>query len=118
MRISDWSSDVCSSDLACAPCGQSIAGDVDAAEQLRPLQTVKIERQGFAVVDDAERDDGLAVGQICQFAGRQDFHLDFRMEAREIGKVRHEQMTRKDRDRKSKRPNSNHTCETRMPYSA
>src|SRR3546814_18460619 len=51
---------------ACAPCGQSIAGDVDAAEQLRPLQTVKIERQGFAVVDDAERDVGLAVGQICQ----------------------------------------------------
>src|SRR3546814_313910 len=27
-----------------APCGKAIAGDVDAAEQLRPLQAVKIER--------------------------------------------------------------------------
>src|SRR3546814_6167316 len=45
MRISDWSSDVCSSDLA----------------------------------------------------GRQDFHLDVRMETREIGEVRHEQMCRKER---------------------
>src|SRR6185312_5059268 len=38
------------------PRGQSIAGHVDAAEQLRSLQAVKIERQGFAVVDDADRD--------------------------------------------------------------
>jgi hypothetical protein len=30
---------------------------------------VKIERQGFAVVDDADRDVGVSVGQICQLAG-------------------------------------------------
>jgi NAD(P)-dependent dehydrogenase (short-subunit alcohol dehydrogenase family) len=58
---------------------------------------VKIERQGFAVVDDADRDVGLSVGQICQLAGRQDFHLDVRMQTREIGEVRHEQVCREGR---------------------
>lgn len=38
------------------PCGQPFAGDVDAAEQLRSLQPVKIERKSLAVVDDADRD--------------------------------------------------------------
>ncbi len=46
------------------PLGESIAGDVEAAEQLRSLQAVKIERQGFAVVDDTDRHVGLSVGQI------------------------------------------------------
>ena len=58
---------------------------------------MKIERQGFAVVDDTDRDIGLSVGQICQFAGRQDFHLDVRMQTREIGEVRHQQVCREGR---------------------
>src|SRR5438270_178491 len=58
---------------------------------------MKIERQGLAVVDDADRDVGLSVGQICQLAGRQDFHLDLRMQTREIGEVRHEQVCREGR---------------------
>jgi hypothetical protein len=41
---------------------------------------VKIQRQGFAVVDDADRNVGLSVGQICQLAGRQDFHDLFKKE--------------------------------------
>src|ERR1700692_3159881 len=72
-------------------------GHVDASEQLRSLQAVKIEGQGFAVVDDAERAVGLSAVQICQFAKRQDFHLDVRMETREIGEVRHEQVCREGR---------------------
>src|SRR5580658_2519103 len=76
------------------PRGEAIAGHVDAAEQFRSLQTVKIERQGFAVVDDADRDVGLSVGQICQLTVRQDFHLDVRIQTREIGEVRHEQVCR------------------------
>ena len=58
---------------------------------------MKIERQGLAVVDDADRRVGLAVGQIGQFAGRQDLHLDVRMQTREIGEVRHEQVCREGR---------------------
>src|SRR3546814_15396713 len=38
-----------------APCGQSITRYEDAAEQFRPLHTVKLERQDFAVVDDETR---------------------------------------------------------------
>src|SRR6202000_1552906 len=53
------------------PRGQAIAGHIDAAEQLRSLQAVKIGRQGFAVVDDADRDVGLSAGQIFQPARRQ-----------------------------------------------
>ena len=58
---------------------------------------MKIERQGLAIVDDADRDVGLSVGQIRQLAGRQDFHLDVRMQTREIGEVRHEQVCREGR---------------------
>jgi hypothetical protein len=58
---------------------------------------VKIERQRFAIVDDADRHVGLPVGQICQLAGRKDFHLDLRMKTGEIGEVRHQQMCREGR---------------------
>jgi hypothetical protein len=53
---------------------------------------VKIERQGLAVVDDADRDIGLPVGQVCQFAGRQDLHFDVGMQTREVGEIGHEQV--------------------------
>lgn len=76
------------------PRGQSIPGHVDGAEQLRSLHAMKILRQGFALVDDADRDVGLTVGQICQFAERQDIHLDIGMQTREIGEIRHQQMCR------------------------
>src|SRR3546814_13567551 len=46
-----------------APCGTAIAGDVDAAEQLRPLQAGKSERKGLALVDDADSAVGLSFAQ-------------------------------------------------------
>src|SRR6202034_4485001 len=55
-----------------APRGKQVAGYVDTTEQLRPLQAMKIERQGVAIVDDADRDIGLSVGQIHQLTGGQD----------------------------------------------
>jgi hypothetical protein len=78
--------------LARMPLGEASAGHVEAAEQLRPLLAVKIGRQGFAVVDDADRHVGLSIGQVCQLARGQDFHRDARMQTYELGKVRHEQV--------------------------
>ena len=52
------------------------AGHVDAAEQLRSLQAVKIERQGFAVVDDADRDIGL---RLVRFASSPDDKISISM---------------------------------------
>ena len=49
------------------PRGQEVVGHVDAAEQLRSFQGVKIGRQSVAVVDDADRDVGFPVGQIHRF---------------------------------------------------
>jgi hypothetical protein len=46
-----------------APRGKEVAGHVDTAEQLRSLQAVKIGRHGVAVVDDADRNVDLSVGQ-------------------------------------------------------
>src|ERR1700755_512946 len=63
---------------------ESFAGHVDAAEQLRSLQSMKVERQGFAVVGDADRDVGFSIRQIRELAGRHDFHLDVRMQTRKI----------------------------------
>jgi hypothetical protein len=57
---------------------------------------VKIKRQGLAVVDHANGHVGLSVGQICQLAGRQYFHLDVRMQTRELGEVRDEKVCRED----------------------
>src|SRR5580658_7129032 len=71
-----------------APYVKEIAGHVDAAEDLRSLQAMQIERQGILVVDDADRDVSLSIGQICQLAGRQYFQLDVGMQTRKIGDVR------------------------------
>jgi hypothetical protein len=68
-----------------------------SSPQKRRLQPAK---EGFAVVDGADRHVGLSVGQICQLAGRQDFHLDVRMQTREIGEVRHEQVCREGRSQR------------------
>jgi hypothetical protein len=50
------------------PCGESIARHVDTTEQIRSFHAVKIERQRFAIVDDANRHVGLSLGEVCQFA--------------------------------------------------
>lgn len=73
---------------------QAVARYVNAGREIRPLQTMKIKWQSLPVNYDADRDIGLSVGQIRDFAGRQDFHLDIRMQTHEIGKVGHEQMCR------------------------
>jgi hypothetical protein len=64
-----------------APRGKQVAGHVDSAEQIRSLQAVKIERQGVAVVDNADRDVGLSVGQIHRLVGGQYLHLDLGVKA-------------------------------------
>ena len=58
---------------------------------------MEIERQGLAVINDADRDIGVPVGEVNQLAGRQDFHLDVGMQTRESGEIRHEQACREDR---------------------
>ena len=50
---------------------------MDTAEQLWSLQAVKIERQGVAVVDDADHDVDLSIGQIHRLLEGQYLHLTF-----------------------------------------
>src|SRR3546814_6218653 len=127
MRISDWSSDACSSDLAPAHCrifirlvrlaqiGQRlVATDVERAEHHRPvagrLQHIAIE-PGLP----------LAAGKRCR-----DEELEFGPEKAdpfgtrrvESAEVVHEARIDQQGDRKSTRLNSSHSCACRMPTSA
>src|SRR3546814_11704026 len=64
MRISDWSSDVCSSDLAEKP---SAASSSDATSMNGTLRTANSEmRIDGALLDDAH---GFAIGEICRAIG-------------------------------------------------
>ena len=67
---------------------------------------MKIERQSAAIIDDADRDISLSVGQIHQFAGGKDLNLDFGVETREIGEIRHEQMCREGRRQRHPQPSA------------
>src|SRR4051812_29949175 len=59
-----------------APRGQPIERHINAREQLRPLNAMKIERQGLTIGDNTDRDVRLSVGQIHHLAGRYDLHLE------------------------------------------
>src|SRR3546814_12910364 len=57
-----------------APCGKAIAGDGDAAEQIRPLPAVKVERWGFSILSASYRNVGSSLGQSFPFARTPAFH--------------------------------------------
>src|SRR5690606_15686792 len=82
---------------SCTPRGKKIAGHIDAAEKIRPLKAVKIERQGVTIIYDTDRNVGFTVGQIDKPVGGRHLHLDLRMETRKFGEVRHEQACREGR---------------------
>ncbi len=67
---------------------------------------MKIEWQFAAVIDDADRDIGLSVGQIHKLTGGQDLNLDLGVETREIGEIRHEQMCRERRRQRHPQPSA------------
>src|SRR3546814_9549810 len=122
MRISDWSSDVCSSDLAGGT-------------------KVEIEETGggwYAItapwLDDAEKVQGRDAAETRQreihAAGEPDNYKGVTLTAGENGwyvitrdgsetelKVHGEEQARADADRKSTRLNSSHQCASRLPSS-
>src|SRR3546814_9716166 len=110
MRISDWSSDVCSSDLVCI--AHALGGDLGA---LADHQT----GTGPLSVVDAHQ----VVGQVARLARAhpgQWGHEDtvggaHRTEVERLEQARHGIHAG---DRKSTRLNSNHYCAPRMPSSA
>src|SRR3546814_7004985 len=109
MRISDWSSDVCSSDLiAPQPIGNR-AVDVAAVENLARIDPRRDE-DGAARAAELDR---RAPGDIHRHADvAQGAHLFENL----IALV--EQLRAAGRDRKSTRPNSSHSCADRTPPSA
>src|SRR3546814_9429505 len=109
MRISDWSSDVCSSDLSGGETDQHEADIVDRRISEQALDVLLPDR-----ADSAENDRGER---------QEDDDLLPRRERRTLGAHRldqdaHEQRHRRALDRKSTRLNSLHSCATRMPSSS
>src|SRR3546814_1580086 len=98
MRISDWSSDVCSSDLLLVQQAAGLGGDlvrpllVDAARKAlaQPLEADDHVGDGFmlAVAADAERDDPRQKLGIARNIGDEREHLlvAIRSEERRVGK--------------------------------
>src|SRR3546814_8466877 len=96
MRISDWSSDVCSSDLLCR-----FAGHVVADESRGQFEAVDFQRHAILF-------DQNDVAPVVALVDRQDHQGVDTACARNIFLC----------DRKSQRPNSNHLYDLRMPTSA
>src|SRR3546814_19082491 len=84
MRISDWSSDVCSSDLGhqVAPVVRAVAGDVD--DLARALEAVVVE-QGRSEVDGAA-DRGVVRRPRAALRQRHGKGRSRRSEERRVGK--------------------------------
>src|SRR3546814_6532348 len=106
MRISDWSSDVCSSDLARSDRKVPIAADAVASDETRLR------------VADPHRWDGLAdpylyriLAEVRDAKGRLIDRVEQPLGIRTIA-------IDADTDRKSTRLNSSHSCASRMPSSA
>src|SRR3546814_6424877 len=105
MRISDWSSDVCSSDLRMHPALEiPVAGEHRADGEVLGLDGVVdrlgqragvADAGGAAIADEVEAERVEVVLQICRL-----------------------EIVRDDLDRKSTRLHSSHYCATRMPSSA
>src|SRR3546814_17599298 len=80
MRISDWSSDVCSSDLLVVVLLQRQADSVD----LRPALPVERDDQQFVTREPPAGNDRVAVGRNDDVAAE---HQAARSEARRVGRV-------------------------------
>src|SRR3546814_9495599 len=100
MRISDWSSDVCSSDLAAT---QEIANNVQQAASGTQQVTNNI-----SGVTQAASETGGAVAQMQSSSGELAHQAEYL-------KVEVDKFLQ---DRKSTSLNSSHKCATRMPSSA
>src|SRR3546814_1440736 len=108
MRISDWSSDVCSSDL--------LHVLVDAARALDVAAGEPADERDVHAADEAD-DAGLGSH------GRQHTHhirpfLLAKQDGLHVGRLHHRIDDGKAGDRKSTRLNSSHYCASRMPYPA
>src|SRR3546814_1348615 len=123
MRISDWSSDVCSSDLFCSTVGsrQIVVGDAAEAERQIGDQMLGGEhfqdgqigdgRQGVrAELQGCRAGPGSLEGHVLQVESHQltdaRAAVDMRDNLQQVV------------DRKSTRLNSSHSCEYSMPSSA
>src|SRR3546814_15236822 len=91
MRISDWSSDVCSSDLEGAVVGagagrpaRAAAGDVDLVDLVEPAGCVTGQQAGVAGREPRADDDGHP--PPGGFGAEVEEGLDVRSEARRVGK--------------------------------
>src|SRR3546814_12663767 len=70
MRISDWSSDVCSSDLASTPGKLVVAGDARPIRSVARAPAPAPAAVGLARGDDAESEDECrGDGEACRVAG-------------------------------------------------
>src|SRR3546814_12216154 len=86
MRISDWSSDVCSSDLAIAMALCTLISSASAADQTCKAKAIKQKLAGEALlnfVKQCETDALMACAN--KTAGRPDL-MDARSEERRVGK--------------------------------
>src|SRR3546814_2445956 len=127
MRISDWSSDVCSSDLD----RQAGAGtEVDTTDCLLVLigerrldeaddgQRVRERRVGLTWDHgDARNVHHAIIGIVSLFRGAGVGHADDQVLDLDVPEI-DRQADVADRDRKSTRLNSSHYCASRMPSSA
>src|SRR3546814_1674947 len=107
MRISDWSSDVCSSDLASAGPRSAHASDLDIIGEDELSQDLQAFLQ-FLVLPTGEgelRDRRL----VARLAARQ-LHEGGEIAALGMGSPAHQRP-----DRKSTRLNSSHSCASSMP---
>src|SRR3546814_1121742 len=109
MRISDWSSDVCSSDLAWHRQRQQYLDQYlqarSAVDQRALLQLIGDRAEIAHQQPGAERDEEGRVGEDERQAGIEDT----------IGE---HHGGKRDEDRKSTRLTSSHSCASRMPSSA
>src|SRR3546814_1354251 len=118
MRISDWSSDVCSSDLAVADITHHMTAAIFEAGTKRQGRIDcaaighRTGREGeIAGFERAGNVSGSAVAVVVERI------LAVELEAFELG-IEHKVDYARNRDRKSKSLNSSHECTCRMPASA
>src|SRR3546814_8855589 len=119
MRISDWSSDVCSSDLEADPAQHRDAIDLEPGRPAQPARDAEFDREP----DAAENADLLAEEQPGGDAERQRREQLIDPEPADIDPGVGETKQWHDREgdpgvqrieRKSTRLNSSHTCGSRM----
>src|SRR3546814_3756125 len=119
MRISDWSSDVCSSDLRHLVAQISELSHLDgcaerAGTQLEPEALIGIAGIGLDKADDGEIHKSKADGVHIRNAQQASITQAHRLQNIQFGLQRQSA----ERDRKSTRLNSSHYCASRIASSA